>query len=335
MRRVQAVLLALASVASFTTGCSLQTLGAPTGDLTLYAVFDDVQNLVPGHSVQMYDVRVGSVTDVRLRGYRSRVAFSLVDGTRIPVGTSATIAKTSLLGENYIQLTPPAGSVPRTAPALADGDRITQTAVQPDLERITERVGPVLAALGGENLEEIVSELSTGLGGAGPRLRQIIQRAAEISDGYAAAGRDLREVIDGMGRLSRSLADGAPALDRLPGSLSEMTERVRKDRAELKKTLTGLTELARTANTVIKERHGARLRTMLLRLDAVLRAMIRGKDQLKTVMRDLLDKLMLAPRISHEGQILAVAWLGGFLPEQKSSRRRDLGSQLERLLAPR
>lgn len=335
MRRLLAALTVLVSAASLTTGCSLQTLGAPTGGLTLYAVFDDVQNLVPGHGVQMYDVRIGSVTGVRLQGYRSRVTFSLVDGTRIPVGTSATVAKTSLLGENYVLLTPPAGSVPRTAPAMADGAQIARTAVQPDLERITERVGPVLAALGGENLEEIVSELSTGLGGSGPRLKQIIRRAAEISDSYAAAGRDLREVIDGMGRLSRDLAKAAPELDRLPGSLLEMTERVRKDRTELKRTLTDLTGLAESANAVIRERHGARLRSMLLRLDAVLRAMIRGKDQLKTVMKDLLDKLMLAPRISHEGQILAVAWLAGFLPPQKDSRRRDLDSQLERLLAPK
>jgi len=198
----------------------------------------------------------------------------------------------------------------------------------------TRASGPVLAALGGENLEEIVSELSTGLGAAGPRLQKIIEHAAEISDSYAAAGRDLREVIDGLGRLSTSLAEGAPALERLPDSLLEMAERVRKDRAELKKTLKGLTELAEEANGVIRERHGKRLRTALLELDEVLRAMIRGKEQLKSVIRVLLDGLMLAPRITHEGQVLAVAWLGGFLPAEEASRRRDLGGQLERLLAP-
>ncbi|GAA2734485.1 MCE family protein [Actinocorallia aurantiaca] len=330
MRRVLALLLALSSL----TGCSLQTLGAPKGDLTLYAVFDDVQNLVAGHGVQMYDVRIGSVVDIRLQGYRSRVTLSLVDGTRIPVGTSATIAQTSLLGENYVRLTPPVGSVPRIAPAMAGGSLITQTAVQPDLERITDRVGPVLGALGGENLTDIVSELSTGLDGAGPRLQKIIKRAADISESYADAGRDLRTLIDGLGRLGDSLAKASPALDRLPGSLLEMTERVDKDRTELKKTLTGLTDLAEEANSVIKERHGARLRTTLLRLDAVLRAMTRGKDQLKTVLKDITDKLMLAPRISNGGQVLAVAWLAGFLPGEKKPKP-GLDESLKTLLAPK
>ena len=33
--------------------CDLQTATAPSGDLTLYATFDDVQDLTTGHYVQM------------------------------------------------------------------------------------------------------------------------------------------------------------------------------------------------------------------------------------------------------------------------------------------
>ncbi|MEU5880494.1 MCE family protein [Spirillospora sp. NPDC047279] len=332
MRRLLAVLLA----AVLAAGCSLQTLGAPTGHLTLYAAFDDVQNLVPGHGVQMYDVRVGSVTSVKLHGYRARVTMSLTDGTRVPSGTAATIAKTSLLGENYVRLTPPAGAVPRTAAALADGAEITRTGVQPDLESITERVGPVLAALGGENLNATVDGLASGLGGSGPLLRRIIERSAAISDDYAAAGEDLRDVIDGMGRLGKALSRDTRALDRLPADLQEMTARVGRDRAELKRALTGLTELAGAANATVKERHGARLRTMLLRLDEVLGAMLRGKDELKKMTRDMLSKLMSAPRITHEGQTLAYVWLAGLLPEPREpASRPDLDRQLKRLLAPK
>lgn len=330
MSRVLAAALALLALA----GCSLQTLGAPKGDLTLYAVFDDVQNLVPGHGVQMYDVRIGSVTAVGLQGYRTKVTLSLLDGTRVPVGTAATIAKTSLLGENYVRLTPPEGAVPRASPALASGAGIDRTSVQPDLEKVTERVGPVLAALGGEDLGEIVAGLSAGLDGAGPLLQKVIQRSADIADSYAAAGEDLRDLIDGLNRLGSALAEGAPALDALPGSLLEMTERVAKDRKELKQTLQDLTTLARTANAVIKEEHGDRLHRMLQRLDRILRAMLRGKEDLKTVTRDLLEKLMKAPRITHEGQVLAYAYLGGFLPGEPLPDE-DFGTRLKQLLAPR
>lgn len=92
-RRVVAVVGAVVA-AIVSTGCSVQTLGAPKGDLTLYAVFGDVQNLVTGHSVQLADVRIGTVTRVGLQGYKVRVAMSIADHRRIPVGTTAAIAKT-------------------------------------------------------------------------------------------------------------------------------------------------------------------------------------------------------------------------------------------------
>ncbi|GAB2831406.1 hypothetical protein GCM10022221_32850 [Actinocorallia aurea] len=330
MRRATAAVLVVVSV----SGCSLQTLGAPRGDLTLYAVFDDVQNLVPGHGVQMFDVRVGSVTAVVLQGYRSKVTLSLVDGTRVPVGTAATIAKTSLLGENYVKLTPPEGSVPRTAQPVASGAELTRTSVEPDLERVTARVGPVLAALGGEDLEDIVASLATGLDGAGPRLQKIIREASAVSESYADAGEDLRDLVDGLNRLGAALAGGAPELAKLPDDLVEMTARVKKDRKELKQTLADLTSLAQTANGIIREEHGARLHTLLKRLDRVLRAVLRGKEDLKTVTGDLLEKLMKAPRVTHEGQALAYAYLAGFLPSQKKAPERDFTAQLKQLLGP-
>ena len=329
-RRLLAILLALVLPA---TGCSLQTLGAPTGHLTLYALFDDVQNLVAGHGVQMYDVRVGSVIGIRLQGYKARVKMSIVDGVHIPVGTTAVIAKTSLLGENYVRLEPPAGAVPRTSPALADGAQIAQTGVQPDLEAITERVGPVLAALTGENIDNIVNGLGTGLNGTGPQLRAIIQKADTISQTYAAAGQDLTDLIDGMSRLGSSLAKTAPALDRLPVNLATLTDRVQTDRAALKQALLGLTNLAQSANAVIRVKLGARLKGLLQRLNAILAAMLRGRSQLKSVANDLFSKLTSAPHVTYYGQALAYVWLGGFLPGS-SKPAASTQSQLRNLLRP-
>ncbi|RAY16239.1 virulence factor Mce [Actinomadura craniellae] len=329
---VLVIVLAILPVAA---GCSFQTLGAPKGDMTLVAVFDDVQNLVDGHSVQLSDVTVGTVTGIRLEGYRARVTMSIADGRRIPAGTGATIAKTSLLGENYIRLDPPRGVDTGRGPFLADGSRITRTSVQPDLERISERVGPVLAALGGQDLGEAVSGLATGLAGQGPRLHTIIERATEISRAYAAASDDLVKVIDGMGRLSRSLAAHGAELDRLPGSVRLATERVRKDRAELKRALADLVALSDTVNGRIQERHGERMRALLLRLDAVLTAMVRGKDQLKAFSDALLTNFAQAPSMTHAGQGLIHVWLGGFLPADRERPPGNTWQDLQRLMKPR
>ena len=78
-------------VAGLLAACSIQTATAPTGSLTLYATFEDAQDLTPGHNVQISNVVAGSVRDVSLDGYRARVRLSISDGHRIPEGTVAVI----------------------------------------------------------------------------------------------------------------------------------------------------------------------------------------------------------------------------------------------------
>ena len=117
--RLAAVGLTVALAAG---GCSLRTAGSPKGDLGLTATFDDVHNLVVGHSVKLADVTIGTVTHVRLDGYRAEVTMSIEDGHPLPVGTTAVLAKTSLLGEQYIGIEP--GGDEKN---FAEGDIVSST----------------------------------------------------------------------------------------------------------------------------------------------------------------------------------------------------------------
>ena len=121
------ILLLVVAVALAVSGCSYQTAGAPKGDLTLTATFDDAQGLVAGHSVQMSDITIGTVTKVELVGYKARATLSIEDGIKIPKGTRAEIKVTSLLGENYVDLQLPPGASMDRGPFLASGSAITST----------------------------------------------------------------------------------------------------------------------------------------------------------------------------------------------------------------
>ena len=180
------VLLVLATVLAL-SGCNYKTVGAPKGHLTLTAEFNDVQGLVAGHSVKMSDITIGSVTKVQLDGYRAKATLSIKDGIRIPQGTRAEIKVTSLLGENYVRLNLPAGHRLDTGPFLAIGATIGNTSVQPDLEQISDRIGPLLAALGGQDVATISAESATAVGGKGEQLNTLIARAGKVGDQYAGA----------------------------------------------------------------------------------------------------------------------------------------------------
>ncbi|MEV1175285.1 MCE family protein [Nonomuraea sp. NPDC049784] len=312
--RLLAAVLALALTAS----CSLQTLGATTGDMTLYAAFDDVQSLVAGHSVQISDVRVGTVTDIRLEGYRAKVTMSIQSAHRVPVGSTATVAKTSVLGENYVLLSPPAGRDLSTGPYLKDGATISETSVEPDIEQVTAKAGPLIEALGAQDVNAILDAASTAFGGKGDDVNKLIKQTAEVTDAYAAARKDIGTSIDALARLGDDLAKGSGELDRLPGTLASATARIAHGRKHVKKAIVALTKLAKEANLTVYPRHAARLRKLLLELEAISSAMQRGKEDLKTLVARL-QKFIDAPPITVNGQVLIYLWLKGVLMPQRSS----------------
>ncbi|QYC40833.1 mce related protein [Nonomuraea coxensis DSM 45129] len=306
--RLPAALLALLMTAS----CSLSTLGATSGDLTLYAVFDDVQSLVTGHSVQISDVRVGTVTDIRLQGYRARVTMAVRTAHRVPRGSTATVAKTSVLGENYVLLTPPPGKDLTTGPYLADGATIADTAVEPDIEQVTARAGPLIEALGAQDVNAILDAASTAFAGQGDQVNRLIRQTAEVTDAYAAARADLATTIDALARLGDDLAEGSDELDRLPGTLAAATSRLAHGRRHIKTTVIALTKLAKEANLTVYPRHAARLRTLLRELEAISSSMQRGKEDLKRLV-DEIQTFIDAPPIVVNGQMLTYLWLKGLL----------------------
>ena len=128
-------------------GCDLQTATAPAGDLTLYATFDDAQDLTAGHYVQMSDVVVGSVGDLQLVDHRARVRLDVDEEREVPLGTRAVIRRTSLLGEHYVDLVLPAGFVPGERETYADEDEIAETASQLELEELAARAGEIIGAV--------------------------------------------------------------------------------------------------------------------------------------------------------------------------------------------
>ncbi|MEV0619845.1 MCE family protein [Nonomuraea sp. NPDC050404] len=325
--------LALALTASCSLSCSLQTLGATTGDLTLHAVFDDVQSLVTGHSVQISDVRVGTVTGIGLAGYRARVTMSIQSAHRVPEGSTATVAKTSVLGENYVLLSPPAGRDLAAGPYMKDGATISETSVEPDIEQVTARAGPLIEALGAQDVNAILDAAATAFDGQGGDVNKLIRQTAQVTDAYAAARRDLGTSIDALARLGDDLAEGSAELDRLPGTLAAATERLAHGRGHVKKTIVALTRLAKEANLTVYPRHAARLRTLLRELAAISTAMQRGKEDLKALVVKL-QKFIDAPPITVNGQVLIYVWLAGLLPSVREQPEPDRAGDFRLLLGP-
>ncbi|GAB3656459.1 hypothetical protein GCM10027589_16040 [Actinocorallia lasiicapitis] len=314
-------LLAIALIATSTSACSFQTFGAPKGGYEFSARFDDVQGLVVGHSVQISDVPIGTVMAIEVDpDFHARVVMQLEPGKHLPMGVTAVIAKTSLLGENYVKIVLPAGASLDRPPYLPENYAITDTGVQPDLESISEKLGPVIAAIGGDDLHTIIDSLATALQGKGPDLNELIEKLRQTTDSYAKADDDIDTVIVGLARLGGSLARSGADLDELPGRLELATRRIQDDKKELKAAVQQLVHLGESFNAKVQNEHAVRLQNLLRRLDRILKSMSRGRNDLKALTKDLYSGMLAAPSLTYQGEGLMQAWLAGVFPLDSNAK---------------
>ncbi|MCI0344815.1 MAG: MCE family protein, partial [Chloroflexi bacterium] len=302
------------AVVGLAAGCTLQTAGAPKGDLALHATFDDAQHLVVGHAVKVADVTVGTVTGIELDGYRARVTLSIVDGRRIPVGTSAVLAQTSLLGENYVRLQFPDGFDPEQGPFLSRGDEIVTTSIEPELEHVAERAIEVVGAIQTGDVSQILDAASEGLGGRGAQLDQIVDQLARLGEVFAGQQGDLAAIVDGLGRVGVELGAGAEDIGRFVDTLAGASDTLATQRERLVTTVAQLTELARVLNDVVLEPHGERLGILLTQLDPIAATLASSRQTIE----DLVSHLeILATRVplavDRNHAILLYAWAAGII----------------------
>jgi phospholipid/cholesterol/gamma-HCH transport system substrate-binding protein len=303
-------------VALAVSGCSYQTAGAPKGDLTLTATFDDAQGLVAGHSVQMSDITIGTVTKVELVGYKARATLSIEDGIKIPKGTRAEIKVTSLLGENYVDLQLPPGASMDRGPFLASGSAITDTSVQPAFEEVVGQAGPLIQALAGDDVATVVNAGATALDGNGQKLNKTIAQASDLVRMFARQRIELGESIDRFAKLGRSLAKGDDALSEAPGQLERTTRMLNDDKEKIIKAVDRLTEMAHELNDKVLVGRIARFRRLLNDLDPVLQQLGGNRKRLTAVVDGIVAFSYKIPLASYDGQlllypILRITWPDG------------------------
>jgi phospholipid/cholesterol/gamma-HCH transport system substrate-binding protein len=106
----------------------------PPDRYLLKARFASVGDLKQGAPIRLAGVRVGQVTDVRLKDYLAEAELAIVRSLVLPKDTVASIRSEGLLGDTYVSLSP-GGSLEN----LRDGSLVTQTEPAIDLSDLLAR----------------------------------------------------------------------------------------------------------------------------------------------------------------------------------------------------
>ncbi|MCZ0986106.1 MCE family protein [Streptomyces diastatochromogenes] len=213
--------------------------------------FRDVMDLVPQSAVKVDNVTVGAVEKVELDGWHARVRLRIADTVKLPGNAVAELRQTSMLGEKYVALSPPAGTQP--VGRLRDGDRIplSRSGRNPDVEEVLSALSALLNGGGVAQLKTITVELNKALDGRESRVRSLLKELDTFLGGLDDQRADIVRALKGVDRLAERLKKEkrtiAEAVDTMPPALKVLADQ----RRDLTKMLTGLSRLGKTGTKVV------------------------------------------------------------------------------------
>ncbi|MCO8128710.1 MlaD family protein [Acidimicrobiia bacterium EGI L10123] len=279
---LRAAVLVVASLLA--SACTLP--GTIRGSREISAVFDDVGDLVVGHSVQVADVRIGSIVDIELTDdYQAEITMSIKDDVFVPVESRALLRTTSLLGEKFIELRPLDEDDPMAGTDLVDGDVIAETATAPELEFVTEQAVEILGAVVSSDVATLIETGAVGFGGRTTELTSLVEDLSTVSGTLADQTDELVRIIDALDGATATLASSSGDLDELLGNLAETATVLADNRDVAIDAIRELTRLARIQNDNVFEPYLAEVDTQIKQVDAILAEVDRNQAQVAELLR--------------------------------------------------
>ncbi|MEV4681063.1 MCE family protein [Streptomyces kurssanovii] len=213
-----------------------------------------------GAEVKLRGVVIGEVRDIRADGTGARLTLAVDrdELRRVPADVTAQMLPTTLFGERFVALVPPARD--SSARTLGAGDTITQdrSSNAVELEQVLENVLPLLTAVKPEKLSATLTAVSQALQGRGdqlgetlvtleghlkklnpqlPVLNRDIAHLVKVSHLYADAAPDVLQALTDFTTTSGTIADQQAQLAGLYGSATtsaqDLTSFLRKNRHNL------------------------------------------------------------------------------------------------------
>ena len=149
--------------------------------------------LYPTSVVTYRGSEIGRVSSIDVTRDGVRALLTLNSGTPIPADVSAAVHSRSAVGEQFVELTPNAGT---SAAPLRDGDVIPAGKVQvpPDIGSLLDATNKALQAIPQDNLRTVIDEADKAVAGLGPELSRIV-------DGSTSLAIEAGKTIDPLGQL--------------------------------------------------------------------------------------------------------------------------------------
>ena len=242
-----------------------------TNTTTVQATFDDVVDLVPEASVKLNDVDVGLVESIELTDdQQALVTMGLNPDAPVPTDVRAVLAKTSVLGERYIDLEPIGEDVAQAC-CIEDGTTIEETVVRSDIEDLVSSGSQLLASVSADAVASTIQLGAEAFGGREQLIGSFIDDVNVLVSNLDEDTEDLLALLDAFDRVTGAYAPNsaenaavledlrvaAAALDDQDEQLLDTLDDVTRLSAEATSFLSGhqdeIVDFVRRARKVLQE----------------------------------------------------------------------------------
>ncbi|MEA2476109.1 MAG: phospholipid/cholesterol/gamma-HCH transport system substrate-binding protein, partial [Actinomycetota bacterium] len=192
---------------------------------TVVGYFRDVGELVARSSVQLNDVKVGSVDDIQLVTENGRmlakVTMSLSPSVRLPAtGLRAIVRQTSLLGEQFVDLVPTAQGPPFVS-AAPTTIPVARTERRVSIETFLSDLSGFIGGGGLEDLNRFTHAQALILQDRGERFGETIHQLRRFTSVLAHRRFDIASAIDHLNNASSTIVANRKTLDSFLNSLQQ------------------------------------------------------------------------------------------------------------------
>ena len=268
-------------------------------DAQVVAYFADAGDLVPGATVQVSDVEVGSVTDIELvmqdGQMLARVTIDVPAEEEISAnGVSALIRQTSLLGEQFVELessgtgTPYVGEADVTIPVSMTDKRV-------DIETVLEDVSGFIGEGGLEDLNQFTHAQALILENRGEKFGRVIDELERFTRVLANRRLDVGAAIDSLADASSTLASNKQTLDDFLDSLEDANALLADEGDRFGDLFVALQRFGRV-NARFLARHERNIDRNFRNLRPIFRAIASADGELRTDISQLKTFLQLFPK---------------------------------------
>ncbi|MBQ1089691.1 MCE family protein [Streptomyces sp. B93] len=207
-----------------------------------------------GAEVKLRGVVVGEVRDIDATGTGARLTLALKPGALddIPADVRAQMLPTTLFGERFVALVPPAGTSGATlsAGAVIPQDRSANAV---ELQQVLDNVLPTLTAVQPQKLAATLSAVSQALEGRGDDLGATLSRLdahlRKFNPQLPTLNRDLKELV----KVSHLYADAAPEVITALTDLTTTTGTLAEKDDDLAATLGATTTAAEDTTAFLRQ----------------------------------------------------------------------------------